>query len=621
MNRQQRRKAEREQKKAGTPLYRVNQTTQAPPRAGVADQLLMRAQLAVQQKNYREALEYCLSAMGAAPNDHRAYSLYGSVCLTVNFFDEALAALSRAIQLNPSDADARVNRASTFINFNWPDLAIEDLEYVLARNSQDPEALWNRAKVHLFLAEYDDAEVLARKCVESAPALPLMHSGLGLVLEFKERWDEAAICYEEELSLFPELHHVRERLANLKLKLSSPQAAEREFSRIIRLHPQDAQVLEGRANARDAAGDVDGATTDRETARQLRDTGRHTPIQRMVDPVASARFLKRGRVVEVANFTPVQPEGATNESFISWMATAPEAASPSRLAAATRGEAMIVVSDAWTHTLTQVHLGGRTETLVAGGAGYRDGALKEAAINAPTGLWRTITGEVLICDSRNGLIRRLTHHDRLETWCRDGEWRENPPVEQRQVFKKPYRVVSANDGAILVLDLVEGLKAFARDGRELPVRGADKQEAAPHFRSGGGMSCDGQTHVYLIDTDSDALWKFSPKQGLQLLAGGRTFGLRDGRREEVEFFDPADVAFLPDGNIYIADTKNCCIRRATNGGTVRRLIGGPGDSKTGRPELLIRPEAITAGPGGELFFIGRHVFGAAWSAVVVAQVF
>jgi hypothetical protein len=89
------------------------------------------------------------------------------------------------------------------------------------------------------------------------------------------------------------------------------------------------------------------------------------------------------------------------------------------------------------------------------------------------------------------------------------------------------------------------------------------------FIAGAGANANG---IYSIDvTDPD------PASTFKRLNGPIAPGHRDGKLEIAQFNDPRQIYFDPEGNLYIADANNHCIRRITTDNMVETVVGIPGE--------------------------------------------
>jgi len=78
--------------------------------------------------------------------------------------------------------------------------------------------------------------------------------------------------------------------------------------------------------------------------------------------------------------------------------------------------------------------------------------------------------------------------------------------------------------------------------------------------------------IYTMDVSSP-----NPEQSLRRLNATGS-GFRDGELSTALFRDPWQIYFDPDGNLYIADTGNHCIRRIRSDNIVETVVGMPGTS-------------------------------------------
>ncbi|MDR2954929.1 MAG: IPT/TIG domain-containing protein [Prevotella sp.] len=75
----------------------------------------------------------------------------------------------------------------------------------------------------------------------------------------------------------------------------------------------------------------------------------------------------------------------------------------------------------------------------------------------------------------------------------------------------------------------------------------------------------------------------------EVYAGSGIKGHLDGNKDEAEFSNPCQICFDADGNLYVGDTDNYCVRRISPEGIVSTIAGIPGTSGylDGDPEVAL----------------------------------
>ncbi|MDR3268520.1 MAG: IPT/TIG domain protein, partial [Tannerella sp.] len=119
------------------------------------------------------------------------------------------------------------------------------------------------------------------------------------------------------------------------------------------------------------------------------------------------------------------------------------------------------------------------------------------------------------------------------------------------------------------------------------------------YGAGGGGNSPVSNTIYTLDITD-------PEGTYQKLCGTNAGGHRDGTLEVAQFNNPKQVFFDQDGNLYIADYNNHCIRRLnTVEGIVETVVGIPGQSgwKDGGKEeaLFNNPNGIVVGNDGSVY--------------------
>ncbi len=113
------------------------------------------------------------------------------------------------------------------------------------------------------------------------------------------------------------------------------------------------------------------------------------------------------------------------------------------------------------------------------------------------------------------------------------------------------------------------------------------------FASGVYANC-----IYTIDVTD-------PENTFQKIAGATSGGHRDGPLDVAEFNNPCQIYCDDDGNIYIADCNNHCIRRITPDDMVETVLGMPGTAgwKDGTKDeaLFNQPRGIGISSDGSVY--------------------
>jgi sugar lactone lactonase YvrE len=102
----------------------------------------------------------------------------------------------------------------------------------------------------------------------------------------------------------------------------------------------------------------------------------------------------------------------------------------------------------------------------------------------------------------------------------------------------------------------------------------DGDVAVALFRQGmGGIAMGAQGAIYIDDTNNGRIRKISATGQVSTFAGKETKGFVDGDTSVAQFLNPNAIVFDKQGNMYVADNGNYCIRKITPAGMVSRFTG------------------------------------------------
>ena len=286
--------------------------------------------------------------------------------------------------------------------------------------------------------------------------------------------------------------------------------------------------------------------------------------------------------------------------------------------AAGRGGA-IYIADSRNHCVRALSADGQVETVAGapGVSGFADGLGDRALFFAPAGLAIAADGSLLVADTGNHCIRRITPAGLVTTYAgsaaqRDdlgrplGGYRDGPAGDPR--FCYPVGIAVDRRGFTYVADAGNSsIRRISPNGQvsTLPTSGDEPPEAPTHLAlapdgqlwvadTAGGALWMGPTDgplerwhpqgedvfaspsgvvtagfegtgraIVVADSTGNCLWQIEGNEVL-LLAGevGReAAGWQDGSGETARFSSPVGLAAGPEGEVYVADFGNNCLRR------------------------------------------------------------
>ncbi|SEB76065.1 stalk domain-containing protein [Paenibacillus sp. GP183] len=176
---------------------------------------------------------------------------------------------------------------------------------------------------------------------------------------------------------------------------------------------------------------------------------------------------------------------------------------------------------------------------LAGTGDFKDvnGAALSSAFRSPSGVLTLSDGSLLVADSRDHLVRKVS-------------------AGQVTTYAGPDLAVNLNAQGFPIGGLLNGKASEA------------------FFNEPVGLAVDAQGNVYAADSSNHAVRKINASGQVTTLAGNGVVGNIDGSGGDARFNHPTDVAAAADGTVYVADTLNHVIRKITAAGIVTTLNAG-----------------------------------------------
>ncbi len=229
-----------------------------------------------------------------------------------------------------------------------------------------------------------------------------------------------------------------------------------------------------------------------------------------------------------------------------------------------------------------------------GTAGSADGTGSAASFNGPTGLVIDASGNLYVCDTGNGTIRKITSAGVVTTLAGSASIRGNQDgTGSAASFMSPTGIAmnsatdlfvtdSAND-TIRKITTAGVVTTFA--GTAKSVGEADGVGTAARFNNPTGASIDSLNYLYVADTNNHTIRRIATVDDASVtptiaagsvttLAGSAGIsGAFDGVKAYALFNLPTGIMVDSNLNVYVADTGNSCIRRVSNTGVVSTIAG------------------------------------------------
>jgi hypothetical protein len=282
------------------------------------------------------------------------------------------------------------------------------------------------------------------------------------------------------------------------------------------------------------------------------------------------------------------------------------------------GAGNVFVADSSNNTIREITPEGVVITLAgtAGSSGSADGVRDAARFWHQSGLAVDETGNVFVADSGNSTIRKITPDGLVTTLAGTAFlYGSADGTGSAARFNNPWGVAVDGAGNVFVADWGnDTIRKITPDGVVSTLAGLagtsgslDGMGAAASFNGPRGVAVDGAGNVFVADSGNNTIRKITPAGMVATFAGTAGLsGSTDGTGAAASFNFPTGVAVDGAGDVFVADSYNCTIRKIAPTGVVT-TFAGTGYSGTGSADgpraaaSFTRPEAVAVDGAGNLF--------------------
>ena len=259
---------------------------------------------------------------------------------------------------------------------------------------------------------------------------------------------------------------------------------------------------------------------------------------------------------------------------------------PAAIASDTSGN--IYIADSRNHIIRRISANGLVTTIAA----------SNPAFNTPSGIAISAQG-IYVADTGNHLIRRINPNGSITTIA--------------EGFDTPLGLAISTNGILYVADCGNHtIRAIAPDGAVTTIAGkpdtwgsTDGAAANARFNGPIGVALDSYGNLFVSDSNNHTIRKITPHRHVTTIAGAALqSGFTDGDSAAARFFQPAELAFDTHGALFVADSMNHAIRKISPDAKVTTVTGfsnAPGSiDGENRRARLYNPYGLAFLPSGQL---------------------
>jgi trimeric autotransporter adhesin len=267
-------------------------------------------------------------------------------------------------------------------------------------------------------------------------------------------------------------------------------------------------------------------------------------------------------------------------------ATAAQLFNPIGLAADSAGN--LFIADSSNSRIRKVSPDGTISTAAGNGtAGHTGdgGQATSAELNQPWGLAFDILGNLLVSDSANHCIRKVTGST-ISNVAGTGiaGFSGDDSAATSAKLNRPTGLAVDTTGNLFITDTAnQSIREITIDGYIHTIAGSGtqgfdgdgKQATSAKFNFPAGLALDGAGNLFVADSGNYRIRKITSDGGISTIAGAGTAGFSGdgGAATKAEFDLPMAVMVDAAGNLFIADYVNRRIRMVTTSGVVSTSVG------------------------------------------------
>ena len=287
----------------------------------------------------------------------------------------------------------------------------------------------------------------------------------------------------------------------------------------------------------------------------------------------------------------------------------------------------VYVADTGNNMIRKITLSGGISTIAGDGLPGYSGD-KSVAINAqlnhPADLLFDTNYNLLIADTGNSLVRRITTDNVINIFAGNttevGYYGDTLTADLIGLFE-PYSIVldaagdlyivERGDGRVRVVTYSTAITNTVVGNGALGFSGDSGASNLAMLNQPTGIGIDSAGNLYIADSENCRIRKAAAGGGTNAITtvagnGGVSYSGDGGQATKAQLNTPQGVAADSSGNLYIADTANHAVRKVTAAGVISTLAGTgtagySGDGGAAAGSQLRGPQGIAVDSSGNVY--------------------
>lgn len=213
--------------------------------------------------------------------------------------------------------------------------------------------------------------------------------------------------------------------------------------------------------------------------------------------------------------------------------------------------------------------------------GFLDGTVATATFLSPGGMAFDAAGNMLVADTQNSAIRKITPAGVVSTVVGTNTVGDVDGPAASARFRYPSSVTVDAGGNLYIIDqgnhairMFDGTTVSTFAGSQTGTPGyVDATGTAARFNSPIGATFDAAGNLFVAEFNSHMVRKITPAGVVSTLAGSLSAGSADGTGTAAQFMAPAEIRMDSHGDFFVVDIVANTIRKITAAGVVTTFAG------------------------------------------------